>query len=210
MTPFVEKLLTTTLGEWEFFGHSTRTIANVWNVAGEEFQDPFRLRVRDYWAAVGQPTWDGATKQPWSGAFISWCFKTAGAGDKFKGNAKHAVYIDRIRRNQSSTSGLKLLDPMTTRVEPGDLVWNPRRTSDTSSVPKTFDEAVARLAVEDFFISHVDIVVETRAGQCDSIGGNVSNKDPGGSVTRSTWLLSADGRIVDPRKTWIGVVKNGL
>jgi len=210
MTAFVDKLLETVLAEWAFFGHSTRSLDNVWNVLGEESQDPFRLRVRDYWAAVGQATWDGTTEQPWSGAFISWCFKTAGAGDSFKGDATHAVYIDRIRRAQSPAAKLQLLDPAKTPVAPGDLIWNSRRTSDRSDVPGSFDAAVARLAAKDFFPSHVDIVVAAGGGRCDSVGGNVSNRDPGGSVTRSTWHLDPAGKITDPRKSWIGVVKNGL
>ncbi|MEA3048011.1 MAG: hypothetical protein QOJ53_2343, partial [Sphingomonadales bacterium] len=47
-------------------------------------------------------------------------------------------------------------------------------------------------------------------GRCDSIGGNVSNRDPGGSVTRSAWRLAPDGTLDDSRKAWIGVVRNGL
>jgi hypothetical protein len=210
MTAFVDKLLETVLAEWASFGHSTRSIDNVWNVVGEESRDPFRLRVRDYWAAVGQPTWDGTTEQPWSGAFISWCFKTAGAGNNFKGDATHAVYIDRIRRAQSPAAKLQLLDPAKAAVGPGDLIWNSRRTSDRSDVPGSFDVAVTQLAANDFFPSHVDIVVAVENGRCDSVGGNVSNREPGGSVTRSTWHLDPARKIIDPRKSWIGVVKNGL
>ena len=71
-------------------------------------------------------------------------------------------------------------------------------------------EATARLAAGDFFISHVDIVVAVGQGRCDSIGGNVSNLDVGGSVTKSTWRLDDQGCLSDPRKPWIGVVRNDL
>lgn len=209
MTTFVDKLVETTRGEWEFFGYSTRSIDEVWHIFGEEYDDPYRQRVREYWKSVGHPSWDGKTKQPWSAAFITWCFQAAKAGKNFPGDATHSVYVDRIRRNPASA--LQLKDPKTVSIAVGDLLWNSRRGEHTSDAPQDYDEAVARLKAGDFFDSHVDIVVEVRSGACDSIGGNVSNrKDPTGSVTRSTWRLGNNARMIDARKTWVGVVKNGL
>ena len=208
MKPFAKSLVATASAEWAYFGYSSRAINNTWKVGGEEFNSPYRERVQAYWSAVGHPTWDGKTTQPWSGAFISWCFEAAKAEGRFKGSSKHSVYIDWIRTKQTSPS-FTLVDPASATLAPGDLIWNARRDENTSKIPKTHAEAIARLKKGDYFISHVDIVVEVRASECDSIGGNVSNADPGGSVTRSTWHLN-NGLIVDPRKTWIGVVKTNI
>ena len=202
-----DKLIEKAIGEWEFFGRCTRSLSNAWHVVSDESDEPYKTHINRYWVSVGQPTWNGATDEPWSAAFISWCFKEAGAGAAFRGSAKHSIYIDRIRRDTAADAKLSLRDPGLVAVERGDLIWNVRGAN---PVATTYAKAVERLKAGDFFISHVDIVVEVRAGSCDSIGGNVSNRTPGGSVTRSTWKLAADGKLADPRKTWIGVVKNSL
>ncbi|WP_320202100.1 DUF2272 domain-containing protein (plasmid) [Agrobacterium sp. rho-13.3] len=210
MTPFVTELVNHALSEWAYFGYSTRALNDNWKIGAEEYEAGFRSRVTEYWKVVGHPTWDGLTKQPWSGAFISWCFEEANAGGHFQPSAKHSVYINWIRKQKSSNAGLQLTDPAASGVAVGDLIWNSRRDSSVSSVPKTYAEAVSALTKGVMFNSHVDIVVEIGSGQCDSIGGNVSNNDPGGSVTRSTWKLDTNGKLIDSRKSWIGVVKNSL
>lgn len=209
MTPFVDKLVEVATAEWAFFGFSTRALNDQWAIGGDEQDAPYRQRVQQYWSVVGHPTWDGTTPQPWSGAFISWCFETAGAGNLFEGSAKHSVYVDWIRRDKDGP-GFDLADPASATVAPGDLIWNSRRDNTTSDAPKNHVEAIKRLKQGDMFISHVDIVVAVRAGQCDSIGGNVSDASPGGSVTKSTWRLDGSGHIADPRKSWIGIVKTRL
>lgn len=206
------KLIESALGEWDFFGRSTRGLDGRWRLAGDEADEPYRSRIGLYWAAVGRPDWDGGTDEPWSAAFISWCFADAGAGAAFAGHDTHAVYIDRIRRHDAMSAALVLIPPAAAALAPGDLIWNSRweSKSEAARAPKTFAAAIAELEAGNFFPSHVDIVVSVAQGSCASIGGNVSNRDPGGSVTRSTWRLAPDGTIADPRKAWIGVVKNGL
>lgn len=212
MAGIKRRLIETALGEWGFFGRSTRGLDGRWDVAGDEKDEPYTSRVGLYWQAVGRPELDGGSDEPWSAAFISWCFATAGAGAAFAGHDTHSVYVDRIRRHAGMSEKLVLAPPAAAPLAPGDLIWNSRWESDSgeAAAPKSFEAAVAQLDAGNFFPSHVDIVVAVGAGQCDSIGGNVSNRDPGGSVTRSTWRLADDGTIADPRKIWIGVVTNGL
>ena len=212
MGRIAERLIDVAVSEWKFFGCSTRGLDDVWQLAGDEADEPWRSRVGLYWAAVSRPELDGCSDEPWSAAFVSWCFAEAGAGAAFSGHDTHSVYIDRIRRRDGMSDRLVLLPPAAAPVAPGDLIWNSRWESedDEALAPKSFEAAIAALTAGDFFPSHVDIVVAARRGKCDSIGGNVSNRDPGGSVTRSTWRLADEGTIADPRKTWIGVVKNGL
>jgi len=204
MSALADKLIQTAIAEWNYFGNSVRSIDNHWHVVGEEADQPYRKHIKQYWAAVGFPNWDGATPQPWSGAFISWCCKTAGIAGDF--DATHSVYIDRIRRQKNMPAQLVLTSPKTAVIAPGDLLWN---TRDKAHPTPDYETAIKRLKAGTFFLSHVDIVVAVEGDTCSSIGGNVSDKDPGGSVTRSTWRL-VNGHIADPRKTWVGVVKNGL
>ncbi|TMJ18524.1 MAG: DUF2272 domain-containing protein [Alphaproteobacteria bacterium] len=196
--------------EWRYFGGSTRNIENQWNIVGDEADEPFRSHISHYWASVGKPDWNGGTDEPWSAAFISWCFKIAGAGSGFSGDATHSVYINRIRLGDGMDPRLTLRSPPNTPLRVGDLIWNSRSDGQDENIPRSLAEATARLAAGDFFISHVDIVVAVGQGRCDSIGGNVSNLDVGGSVTKSTWRLDDQGCLSDPRKPWIGVVRNDL
>lgn len=206
MSPFADRLIAVALKEWARFGGSTRSIDDHWHVVGEEFDDPYCGYVGEYWAHVGQP-WDGRVDQPWSAAFISWCFEAARAGAAFPKSDTHSEYVDTIRRTRKEF--FRLLDPAAAIIARGDLIWN-ARVAVGSSLPRGHAEALALLDKGDFFASHVDIVIDVRPGQCDSIGGNVSNADPGGSVTKTTWALDDTGRLVDPRKTWIGVIKVDL
>jgi len=212
MGRLAERLIEVAIREWRFFGCSTRGLDDVWQLAGDEADEPWRSRVGAYWAAVGRPELVGGSGEPWSAAFVSWCFTEAGAGAAFAGHDTHSVYLDRIRRHDGMSPALVLVPPAAAPLAAGDLIWNSRWESAEAEAlaPKTFEAAIAELTAGNFFPSHVDIVVAVGAARCDSIGGNVSNRDPGGSVTRSTWLLAADGTLADPRKTWIGVVRNGL
>jgi hypothetical protein len=207
------RLIECALREWRYFGASTRDIEDRWNIVGTQSAEPFRSHINHYWRAAGEPDWDGGTDEPWSAAFISWCFKIAGAGAFFSPDGTHSVYIDRIRRHDGMSDLLVLHDPATVAVAPGDLIWNSRQpdlANPVADIPLTYEAAVDRLATEDYFASHVDIVIAVEDGRCESIGGNVSPPGVGGSVTRSAWRLDSEGRLADPRKAWIGVVANGL
>jgi hypothetical protein len=208
-----QRLIEAAEREWRYFGGSTRDLDDVWAIAGEEADEPYRSRVGVYWRSVGRPEWDGGIDEPWSAAFISWCFETAGAGGLFSPDETHSVYMDRIRRHEGMAGALVLRPAADAPVAPGDLIWNSRRPGPAypyPGFPLSYAEAVALLEAGMFFASHADIVVAVGQGWCESIGGNVSNVDPGGSVTRSTWRLDEAGRLADVRKPWIGVVKNGL
>jgi hypothetical protein len=193
--------------EWGTFGLSTRSIANEWHIVGNEADEPYLSHISRYWAAVGQPGWNGATPEAWSAAFISWCFKEAGAGENFRRSGNHSRYIARIRQHDGMSPRLRLRPP-TRAVEPGDLIWNARGDGQ----PAGYEEAVQRLEAGESFDSHVDIVVAVSPGSCESIGGNVYPPPPpeGGSVVQSTWRLDESGALADDRKNWLGVIKNGL
>lgn len=208
-----QRLIEAATREWIFFGGSTRSLDESWTIVGDQAVEPYKTRIGDYWRAVGRPDWDGGTDEPWSAAFISWCFAAAGAGSLFAPDETHSVYMDRIRRHDGMSEALVLHPPAAVKVAPGDLIWNSRQPNSAYPFPGhplSHEEAVELLKAGTFFASHNDIVVSVGEGTCDSIGGNVCNVPEGGSVTRSTWRLDGEGRIADPRKDWIGVVSNGL
>jgi hypothetical protein len=201
---FRDDLLAVVLNEWKRWGYSVRSADSTVKIGGRERDAPFVSFVNDYWQAVGHPTWNGNTEEPWSAAFISFCFKAAGAGDAFPYNQGHAGYCRAILSTPERFPGLTLSAPATTQVQVGDLIWAARSGPRCRQPPKTYEEALAALRKGAWFCSHADIVVEVRAGEVDAIGGNVFD-----SVTKTTFI-SVDGRIADKRHDWLGIIKNSI
>jgi hypothetical protein len=216
MTEFTRRLIECAEREWGYFGKSTRDLDDQWQLGGHEADEPFRSHIGHYWAAVGHPRWNGASPYAWSAAFICWCVKIADPHAPFFPDATHSTYVDRIRRHDEMSELLVLRPPAITTLAPGDLIWNSRQDDPAHpnpGIPVTYEAAIDELKDENFFDSHVDIVVAVSAGRCESIGGNVWPRPPappGGSVVRSAWRLNGDGMLDDERKDWIGVIKNGL
>jgi len=127
-----------------------------------------------------------------------------GAEHVFQPQDGHFGYI-RFLFNHGG-QGLRLADPTNTALAVGDLIWNSR----AGSTVRSYAAAVSALQNNQSFPSRCDIVVQIGDGWCETIGGNVSNRNPGGSVTKSAWRLSHQGLLVDTRKPWIGVIKNSL
>jgi hypothetical protein len=202
--PISAKLVQATEDEWARWGFSTRPLHGPATIAGTEKNAPFVAYVNEYWSVVGQPSWNGNTPQPWSAAFISFCFKAAGAAKQFPYASGHFDYCAAMVRSPKKYPGLKLEDPATAVLAVGDLVWAARSGGDCPTPPGTHAKALAALQSGKWFCSHADIVVAARAGEVDVVGGNVSN-----SVTKVTYVC-AGGRIRDPRHTWLGVVKNSI
>lgn len=201
---FIDDLLAVTLSEWKRWGYSARPIGASSKIGGKEKIPPYVSYVNDYWRAVGHPSWNGNTPQPWSAAFISFCFKTAGAGNAFPYDQGHAGYCAAILRSPATFSKLRIADPASTTVDIGDVLWAARSGDGCKPPPKTHQEAVLALTSGGWFCSHCDIVVEMRQGEIDAIGGNISD-----SVTKTTFASQA-GKITDPRNDWLGVIKNGI
>lgn len=126
----------------------------------------------------------------WSGAFISYIMKLAGAGKNFKYSQSHSDYIVNSIKNRKNNKGaFKGYKPNEVNVELGDLVCYPRQ------------DGVNYNTVGNYY-SHCDIVTKIEPDKVEAIGGNVSN-----SVTKSTYKIS-NGKIIDP-KIFV-VIKNNL
>lgn len=198
------QLVTTATDEWNRWGCSVVRLHGDKAIGGTETVPPYVSYVNDYWKVVGEPTWNGNTPQPWSAAFISFCFKQAGAGAGFPYATGHVDYCGAILRHPQTYPKLALADPATTAVRPGDLLWAARSGKGCTTPPVGYAAAIAALHAGEWFCSHCDVVVEVRAGEVDVIGGNVSD-----SVTKTTYA-AAGGVIKDGRREWLAVVRNDL
>lgn len=201
--PIASKLVASSEAEWARWGFSAWPLHGARSIAGKENTTPFVGYVNEYWTVVGEPTWNGTTPQPWSAAFISFCFKGAGAAKKFPYASGHFGYCSSILKSTGKYP-LTLGDPGSTQLQAGDLLWAARTGGNCPKPPTSYTKAVAALKSGAWFCSHSDIVVAVRPGEVDVIGGNVSN-----SVTKVTYV-TAGGCIHDARHDWIGVVRAGF
>ncbi len=174
------------------------------SIGGRESQQPYVQFVNDYWVSVGEPARNGKSSYPWSAAFISFCFHNAEAGTGFPYNGAHWGYCEAIVSRPRAYSKLQLINPVTNTLGLGDLLWAARGGADCPLAPDSYEAAIQALKRGTWFCSHADIVVELRDGEVDVIGGNVSD-----SVTKTTYKV-VNGKIRDPRHTWLAVVRNEL
>lgn len=168
-TPFARRLAETAFGEFAAYGGMS------------ENSHDLALRIDVYWTRLGYAFPGVAT--PWSGVFVCWCLKAAGAtAQEFEFSALHAAYVHWAIANEAAGTGLfrgVAFDAVPPRL--GDIVqWN--RPGDTL----TFADAAAR----NDYASHAAIVVGLDADHVFTVGGNESD-----SVHRSRLALGAGGII---------------
>lgn len=190
-TEFTQNLLTVLEKQYTF-----------WN-------DPSTLRERDsvaidvlksYWTSVGathnrnklsDSTWQES--YPWSGVFISWVMKKAGAGAKFKYTARHAEYIVWARENARTGKKNSLFyaydikDKRAAWPEPGDLICKNRD-----------GKYYSLSGIKEGCIAHSDIVVEVdrQNRTITTIGGNINN-----TVHKRVIKLNENG-FIDRKADW--------
>lgn len=192
LTPFKQRIQKIAKQEWEFFERGSR----------KEHEHGFWQRIVRYWAEGLKNSWIDTKEEvktiAWSAAFISWVMRKAGAGNQFKYSARHSVYIrDAIRNRKSNSSGAAFKGYKLHEVAPnvGDLVCTSRgKDAGKVGYDTTRD-----------YESHCDVVVATRPGKIDVIGGNVGN-----SVSRKTLKTDSQGRLIDTSAHWFVVIKNLL
>lgn len=186
-TSFKQRVQTIALKEWEFFNRGKK----------KENQDGAWQRIGNYWKEGVGLNLDGRNPEPWSAAFVSWVMKKAGAGNKFKYAAGHSVYIrDAIKKRKDNDTQAAFKAYRLHEVAPqvGDLVCT-SRAKDAGKVGYDTTRSYA---------SHCDIVVATRPGEIDVIGGNVGN-----SVGKKTLKIDSQGKLIQPGH-WFAVIKNLL
>ncbi len=153
-----------------------------WNAgATKETAPEMRQELTKYWTAANAP--DYGYGAAWSAAFISYLFKEGGAGTRFPYASSHSTYIRQAVKNR--LAGIKSgtiigYKPSEYKPKVGDLICKPRQSGVTYETDHAYD-------------SHCDLVVDIKAGQAITIGGNVSN-----SVTKTIYPLNAAGYVSNP------------
>ena len=143
------------------------------------------------------------SRAAWSGAFVSYVLKEAGAGASWPATGSHAHYIRWATANRDKRSGhfwARRLSEYAPR--PGDLVCN----SLESGID--YDRQPDRN-----YSSHCDIVVDVREGWIAVVGGNLSS-----SVAKRALMTDGDGRLVNPQprhfdpavRNWFAVIETRL
>ncbi|MER9867197.1 DUF2272 domain-containing protein [Mesorhizobium sp. M0136] len=207
---FVDDLITVARREWTRWGGPVEGIDGTlvgFTDPRMEAKHPFWTYVGGYWQSIGSEL-DGRDPPAWSAAFICYCFKEAGAKKRFPYHDNHSIYVSKI--DSGKFVGLSLEDPGSTPVVAGDLLWASRSGDTCRTPPSNFADAKRELKkirekTADSFCSHCDIVVATRPGEADVIGGNVKQ-----AVTRTTYKLDSNDIVRDGRRTFVGVIKNSV
>jgi hypothetical protein len=195
--------------EWTKFGRST-IVYGSGNANGymnrpglNEHSEPLSSRVGDYWGSCGHPEWNGRSAgRPWSGAFVSWVMARSGIGPRdFPTAGRHGAYLAEIyaREHSSRPTEFALHAPYEYTPRPGDLVCS----GTAGSSWRNADPRTAKRRI-DSTAAHCDIVVETRGGYLQAIGGNVKS-----SVTMSLFPVDSRGRLTNvPGRPWMLVAEN--
>lgn len=193
-TGFRRKVVEIAMSEWRRWGaQATHRRGPKENHAG------YGAWVAHYWK-VGT---GHESRAAWSGAFVSYVMKEAGADASWPGTGSHAHYIRVATENRARRRGLfwaRRLGEYAPR--PGDLVCN----SLESGVD--YDRQPDRN-----YASHCDIVVDAREGWIAVVGGNLSN-----SVAKRALMTDSGGRLVNPQprhfdpavRNWFVVIETRL
>lgn len=137
-------------------------------------------RLRDYWKQGAKVNASDSyyINNAWSGAFISYIMRKAGAGDQFPYNALHANYINKAKENRKNKiKTFQAFRKNEVPVNVGDLICYPRTTGITYESNGTY-------------FAHCDIVTDVTPGKAIAIGGNVSD-----SVKKSAYTLDSNDRV---------------
>jgi hypothetical protein len=153
-------------------------------------------QIRRYWEETGH-AFESCTAVPWSGVFISWCVKTAGAtSNEFRFSSRHAIFVHDAINNPRAFAGLDIADHA---PQIGDIIQNNRSGT-------RFDFEFARR--HDNYPSHSAIVMElgndTGGRYALTIGGN-----EGDAIRRTRVRLRDDGLIQQKDSNpYICILKN--
>jgi len=210
----VKNIVRAAVIEWEYWGKSTNNaIARTeesdgyaeyvydkyyLSVAGKKknVQEEDQRRTRMIARIEERP---GVKKYPWSAIAISYIMRNAGfTKQQFKFAEGHHSYIRaavEAKAKDDTTAfywGYRIHE---IAPQPGDIVGCARGGVPYAAAQNYYDKTAG-------YESHADIVVATRPGEVDVIGGNVSD-----SVTMTTMKTDANGILIDQSKPWFVVMK---
>jgi len=179
--------------EWNLWGRGLMQSGHTVLTGAKETDEPYAQWVNKYWKSVGYD-YDGYdTDKAWSGAFVSYILKKAGA-EGFEGSASHSSYIRRAVANRKMgrlNENYVAYRHFEKVAEVGDLICYSRAGTETDPYDRTSS-----------YESHCDIVVKKNATNVEVIGGNVSN-----SVTKKL-VSTSNGKVLDLSNKWFAIIKN--
>jgi hypothetical protein len=174
-TSFRRRVVEIAMSEWRRWG-AQATHRN----GPKQYHTGYGAWIGYYWqVATGRES-----RAAWSGAFVSYVMKQAGAGESWPATGSHAYYIRLATQNRERRSGAfwaRRLGEYAPR--PGDLVCNALEGG------IDYDRQPDRN-----YASHCDIVVDVRDGWIAVVGGNLSN-----SVAKRALMTDSAGRLVNPQ-----------
>lgn len=211
LTSFVQNLVSIAEGElvkWKTAGG--------WRTEGDA---AVRGYLESYYRAAGKTAAEAhnlaghaaADTNPWSAAFISYLFATAGAGIDFPVHTAHSYYVTTLKANAGRdiiAYPLQAYNMTDVSAEVGDLVcvW---RDADPvapgAQQPRIGGQPVSYAAIDAgnwrHFASHCDLITRIEGLRAIAIGGNVGNR-----VAETTYNLDNDGRVNHAHG--VAIVKN--
>lgn len=188
--------------EWQFFGGAAwRYKRPSTGHARLEHEPGYRERVQHYWKSALRRDVRDTRRIGWSGAFISFVMKEAGAKQGFPYSGTHTTYIARAIRNRKkglTNASIVGYKPGEYAPRPGDMVCN----SLTAGID--YDNIDRR------YSAHCDVVVARGFRHVEVIGGNLTN-----SVRKRVLLTDENGHVfpnqprrIDPYvKRWFVIIK---
>ena len=177
--------------EWNTWGGQLKQDGHLLIEGKKENENPYPMKVNKYWQSVGE-NYTGLDDVAWSGAFVSYILKNAGA-EGIEGSALHSDYIRKAVDNRKKgllDSNYVAYRHFEKEAEVGDLVCYSREAE-----IDLYDRTTP-------YLSHCDIVVKKNSNNVEVIGGNVSN-----SVTKKI-VTTSDGKILDLSNKWFAIIKN--
>jgi hypothetical protein len=162
------------------------------NGAGKEYNNPYSDFVGEFWHSIGisysGSTVVGGIRPAWSSAFVSFCVREAGGGNKFKYSEAHCHYVNAamIASADGAAHLYKARRPEAYSPKVGDIICAGREYAKRY----TYDIAQMQYIADSFYPSHGDIVVSVSGDSVSVVGGNVND-----SVQRKIFRLKSDGTL---------------
>jgi peptidoglycan hydrolase-like protein with peptidoglycan-binding domain len=170
------------LSEWARWGNGTKTEGDATMKS---------IIINNYWKKGINFYNEEKGFDPWSGVFISYVVRQAGAGKAFRYSSSHATYSYYAKKNRLANNPGTLMAYHISEIKPqsGDIIVAERNNSGLSY--NTLDGS--------HMSGHGDIIVEIISSGVYVIGGNVGNSGSGArgvTVNRKRMIsLSADGYL---------------
>lgn len=192
--------------EWRRWGGSIEKLGGEQKIAGVQQAASYSEFVAEYWKSLDRScSLDGNSKDPWSAAFISFCFKSAGAEKLFFCSCSNAIIFSFLHLYRSDT--MVLLDAEKYPVKRGDLLWTSEKNNGIPSEIIGYD-AVCNFInllsknISKPFLSHADIVTNVTDEFVESVAGDVHN-----TVIQRQFGIDEKGLLVDCNHNFLGLLR---